>query len=274
MHKVLNCSFKFNIALGSTFKQEIIGGFGHLIGIHQYSKPVVSIGLSRAHTEPGLLLQIPAHRGRKSLLEAVARLPAQLAADPGWINRVTPVVTRAIRHRRDHAAVGGAPAGSRSSSALQIASTTSLFVRSPWPPNAAAHPRGLPRRASRACSAGDHWPPCSLNRGCVGRKGWFRRSGPFRQGSRTPHRWRCGGGGSRLQVLRAHVVPKSRGHCGWIPCSGGLPCRLRGQPYRAVIGAFTTRSGRRSCAHGVSAMPAPSHGSAPIRLSCRTNANI
>jgi hypothetical protein len=36
------------------------------------------------------------------------------------------------------------------------------------------------------------------------------------------------------------------GGSGSISRSGWFPCRLRGQPYRAVIGAFTTRNSRRS----------------------------
>ena len=96
-----------------------------------------------------MVLQIPAHRCRQTLLKAMARLPAQLAADPGWINRVTPVVTRAIRHRRDQAGVGG-PSGQ------QVIERTAdrfhhLFVRAlPMASYAVAHPRGLPHRASRA----------------------------------------------------------------------------------------------------------------------------
>ena len=37
----------------------------------------------------------------------MARLPAQLRADPGGIDRVAPIVAGAVAHPRDHAAVGG-----------------------------------------------------------------------------------------------------------------------------------------------------------------------
>ena len=75
----------------------------------KHSQPFAAIAgpIARSPT-PALLLQIPAHCCWQTLLKAVARLPAQLAADPGWINRVTPVVAGAIAHWGDQAVVGGA----------------------------------------------------------------------------------------------------------------------------------------------------------------------
>jgi hypothetical protein len=184
----------------------LIGGWLTIRGsgrFRQYAQPAAALAaLLQFPPAPALLLQIPANRCCQTILKAVARLPAQLAADPGWINRVTPVVARAISHRRAQVALGG-------TSGQQIIERTAdrlhhLFVRELlMASHAAAHPRGLPLRASPArwrqllgelpgavvvAAVGDHWPPCSLNRGCVGRRGWSPRSAPLPPASRTPHR--------------------------------------------------------------------------------------
>jgi hypothetical protein len=52
-----------------------------------------------------VLLQGPGHRGRQPHLEAVARLPALLRADPAGIDRIAPIVAGAVGDRGDQLAV-------------------------------------------------------------------------------------------------------------------------------------------------------------------------
>ena len=53
------------------------------------------------------MIEIPAHGGLEPLLKAVAGGPAQFSCDLGRIDRVAPVVARAIAHAGDQAGVGG-----------------------------------------------------------------------------------------------------------------------------------------------------------------------
>lgn len=72
----------------------------------------------RLHTRPALA---PQRTSRGSRDTSAPLLPAQLAADPGWINRIAAVVIGVIRR------LLRAPAGSRSSSALPIALLPPLY---------------------------------------------------------------------------------------------------------------------------------------------------
>src|SRR5262252_5279792 len=51
------------------------------------------------------MLEIPARRVEQTFFEGVARLPAELAANPGRVDRVPPVVSRPIRNERLEGAV-------------------------------------------------------------------------------------------------------------------------------------------------------------------------
>ena len=60
------------------------------------------------------MVQIPVHRGPQTLLKIVARLPPQLRADPGGINRIAPVVAGVISR------AWGTPLGSRKEQGLNM----------------------------------------------------------------------------------------------------------------------------------------------------------
>src|ERR1043166_2120456 len=55
---------------------------------------------------PVAVLEIPAHRLLQSRLERVSRLPSELAADLGRIDRIPAIVTRTIGHERLQLSMG------------------------------------------------------------------------------------------------------------------------------------------------------------------------
>src|SRR4030095_11689700 len=66
--------------------------------------PLVASGLHLL--APVAVLEVPARGRRDPGLERVARRPPELAADPGRVDRVAPIVSGPVRHERLQAAVG------------------------------------------------------------------------------------------------------------------------------------------------------------------------
>ena len=78
------------------------------VAIHSRARVAAVVAAGLHLVAPVAMLQVPLRRSREAVLERVTRLPAELAADLRRVDRVSPIVARAIGHERLQLAVAAA----------------------------------------------------------------------------------------------------------------------------------------------------------------------